>query len=98
MDLQRLHLDKTLLNALLALAFLMMAIPAFMIVKQPDLGTALLVFGAGVFVLFLGGMRWRVMVTLLVIVAVAAPFAWNHLHDYQRSRVLTLFNPEADPL
>ena len=82
----------------LALAFLMMAIPAFMIVKQPDLGTALLVFGAGVFVLFLGGMRWRVMVTLLVIVAVAAPFAWNHLHDYQRSRVLTLFNPEADPL
>src|SRR3989344_808649 len=82
----------------LALAFLMMAIPAFMIVKQPDLGTALLVFGAGVFVLFLGGMRWLVMVTLLVIVAVAAPFAWNRLHDYQRSRVLTLFNPDAYPL
>lgn len=82
----------------LALAFLMMAIPAFMIIKQPDLGTALLVFGAGVFVLFLGGMRWRVIITLLAIIAVAAPFAWNHLHDYQRQRVLTLFNPEADPL
>ncbi|MBI3571207.1 MAG: rod shape-determining protein RodA [Gammaproteobacteria bacterium] len=82
----------------LALAFLMMAVPAFMIIKQPDLGTALLVFGAGIFVLFLGGMRWRVIVTLLAGIAVAAPFAWNHLLDYQRQRVLTLFNPEADPL
>ncbi|GAB4510083.1 MAG: rod shape-determining protein RodA [Sulfuricaulis sp.] len=82
----------------LALAFLMMAIPALMIFKQPDLGTALLVFGAGTFVLFLGGMRWRVIITLLAGIAIATPFAWNHLHDYQRQRVLTLFNPEADPL
>ncbi|MDO8705077.1 MAG: rod shape-determining protein RodA [Sulfuricaulis sp.] len=82
----------------LALAFLMMAVPAFMIIKQPDLGTALLVFGAGTFVLFLGGMRWRIILILLTAVAIAAPFAWNHLHDYQRQRVLTLFNPEADPL
>ena len=82
----------------LGLAFLLMAIPAFMIIKQPDLGTALLVFGAGVFVLFLGGMRWRIIIGLLVAIAVGAPFAWNHLHDYQRQRVLTLFDPEADPL
>ena len=82
----------------LVLAFLMMAIPAFMIIKQPDLGTALLVFGAGIFVLFLGGMRWRVIITLLAGIAVIAPFAWNHLHDYQRQRVLTLFDPDADPL
>ncbi len=82
----------------LGLAFLLMAVPAFMIFKQPDLGTALLVFGAGTFVLFLGGMRWRVIITLLAGIAIAAPFAWNHLHDYQRQRVLTLFDPEADPL
>jgi len=82
----------------LAAAFLMMAVPAFMIIKQPDLGTALLVFGAGVFVLFLSGMQWRVILTLLAIVAVAAPFAWGHLHDYQRQRIFTLFDPEADPL
>lgn len=90
------NLPPTLLR--LAAAFAMMAVPAFMIMKQPDLGTALLVFGAGTFVLFLGGMRWRVIITLLAGLAVAAPFAWNLLHDYQRSRVLTLFNPEADPL
>ena len=82
----------------LAAAFLMMAVPAFMIIKQPDLGTALLVFGTGVFVLFLGGMQWRVILTMLAIVAVAAPFAWGHLHDYQRQRIFTLFDPEADPL
>jgi rod shape determining protein RodA len=79
-------------------AFLMMAVPAFMIVKQPDLGTALLVFGAGFFVLFLAGMRWRIILPLLAAIAVAAPFAWNYLRDYQRQRVLTMFNPEADPL
>ncbi len=82
----------------LAIAFILMAVPALMIIKQPDLGTALLVFGAGTFVLFLGGMRWRVILTLLAIVAVAAPFAWSHLHDYQRQRIFTLFDPEADPL
>jgi rod shape determining protein RodA len=90
------NLPPTLLR--LALAFFMMAVPAFMIIKQPDLGTALLVFGAGVFVLFLAGMRWRVILILLACIAVAAPFAWHHLHDYQQQRVLTLFNPEADPL
>ena len=94
--LAREHLPPTLLR--LATAFLMMAVPALMIMKQPDLGTALLVFGAGTFVLFLGGMRWRVIITLLAGIAVAAPFAWNLLHDYQRSRVLTMFNPDADPL
>jgi rod shape determining protein RodA len=94
--LARKNLPPSLLR--LAVAFLMMAVPAVMIIKQPDLGTALLVFGAGTFVLFLGGMRWRVILTLLAIVAIAAPFAWNHMHDYQRQRIFTLFDPEADPL
>ncbi|HEU5338721.1 MAG TPA: rod shape-determining protein RodA [Sulfuricaulis sp.] len=82
----------------LAAAFFMMTVPAFMIMKQPDLGTALLVFSAGVFVLFLAGMRWRIILLLLAAIVIAAPFAWNHLHDYQRQRVLTMFNPDADPL
>jgi rod shape determining protein RodA len=82
----------------LAMAFLMMLVPAYMIMMQPDLGTALLVFGAGSFVLFLAGMRWRFILVLLAAIAIAAPFAWNYLHDYQRQRVLTMFNPDADPL
>ena len=82
----------------LALASLMALLPAMIIIKQPDLGTALLVLGAGIFVLFLAGMRWRVILTVLAVLAAAAPFAWKHLYDYQQQRVLTLFNPEADPL
>lgn len=82
----------------LALAFLMMAVPTFMIIKQPDLGTAVLVLGGGVFVLFLAGLRWRIILIFFAVIAIAAPFAWHHLHDYQQQRVLTLFNPEADPL
>ncbi|MCR4301653.1 MAG: rod shape-determining protein RodA [Sulfuricaulis sp.] len=89
-------LPPTLLR--LAAAFFMMVVPAFMIMKQPDLGTALLVFGAGTFVLFLAGIRWRIILLLLTASVIAVPFAWNHLHDYQRQRVLTMFNPEADPL
>ncbi|MHB8535782.1 MAG: rod shape-determining protein RodA [Sulfuricaulis sp.] len=90
------NLPPTLLR--LTLAFIMMVVPAFMIIKQPDLGTALLVFGAGTFVLFLAGMRWRIILVTLAVIAIAAPFAWHHLHDYQQQRVLTLFNPDADPL
>ena len=82
----------------LGLAFLMALVPAVIIMKQPDLGTALIVLSAGIFVLFLAGMSRRVLFTFFAVIAVAAPLAWNHLHDYQRNRVLTLFNPEADPL
>lgn len=82
----------------LTFAFAMALVPAIIIMKQPDLGTALLVLSAGIFVLFLSGMRRKIILTLFALVAVAVPLAWNHLHDYQRNRVLTLINPEADPL
>jgi rod shape determining protein RodA len=48
--------------------------------------------------MFLAGMRWRVMILLLVLAAVAAPILWTHLHDYQQQRILTFLNPERDPL
>ncbi|MGD8378984.1 MAG: rod shape-determining protein RodA [Gammaproteobacteria bacterium] len=74
------------------------AIPVVLIAKQPDLGTALLIASAGAFGMFLAGMRWRVMILLLVLAAVAAPILWTHLHDYQQQRILTFLNPERDPL
>ncbi|RUO35127.1 rod shape-determining protein RodA [Aliidiomarina soli] len=78
---------------------LLIAVPTLLIAKQPDLGTALLVFSSGVFVLFLAGMSWRLISAALVALAAFLPVAWFFLmHNYQRQRVLTFLHPESDPL
>jgi len=79
-------------------AALILLLPVGLIVRQPDLGTAILVFAAGFFVLFLAGLSWKVMAALLFGGLASLPFAWTLLHDYQRQRILTLIDPEADPL
>jgi rod shape determining protein RodA len=73
-------------------------VPTLMIVKQPDLGTALLIASAGFFVLFLAGLQWRLLAVLFALAAAAAPLLWHFMHDYQRQRVITFLNPEMDPL
>ncbi len=83
----------------LALAFVLILVPAALIARQPDLGTAILVFGSGFAVLFLAGMYWRVLATLAVLAAVTIPYVWTHfLHGYQQKRILTLLDPASDPL
>ncbi len=94
--LARASLPPRLLN--IAIAIVIVLVPVFLIVKQPDLGTALLVLFSGVFVLFLSGIRWRIILATLVLLGASAPILWNFLYEYQRTRILTLFNPEADPL
>lgn len=80
-------------------ALLLICVPAVLIFLQPDLGTAILVAMAGLFVLFLAGLSWKLIGAIGAAVAIFAPVAWFFLlHDYQRNRVLTLFNPERDPL
>jgi rod shape determining protein RodA len=82
----------------IAVVGVLIAIPSVLIAKQPDLGTALLVAAAGVFVLFLSGIAWWRVGLMLGALAGAAPVAWHFLHDYQRQRVLTFLHPENDPL
>ena len=74
------------------------AVPALLIAKQPDLGTALLVASAGLAALFLSGMSYRLIAGLGILGAASLPLAWTVLRDYQRQRILTLFDPESDPL
>ena len=74
------------------------AVPAALIAKQPDLGTALLVASAGILVLFLAGMSTLVIVTGVAALGAAVPVAWHFMHDYQRQRVLTFLDPSQDPL
>lgn len=77
---------------------LLMIIPAFLVLTQPDLGTALmLLFTAGVIFFAVGVQLWKFGVVLLGAI-IMAPIAWNLLHDYQQDRVLTFLNPERDPL
>ena len=77
---------------------ILIAVPAGLIAEQPDLGTALLVAGAGAFALFLSGMAWWRIGLLVGGVGAVIPVAWQFLHEYQRNRVRTLLDPESDPL
>ena len=79
-------------------AFIVIIMPVLLIVKQPDLGTALLVGVAGLSVIFIAGMSWKLLTGLLVMVVSAAPVLWHYLHDYQKRRVWTFLDPEQDPL
>ena len=82
----------------LSAAAVMIIVPVLLIAKQPDLGTSLLVASAGIFVLFLAGISWRLIGALMVAGAAAAPVVWYLMRDYQRQRVLTFLDPEKDPL
>ncbi|HLF31308.1 MAG TPA: rod shape-determining protein RodA [Xanthomonadales bacterium] len=79
-------------------AFAVLAIPAALIARQPDLGTALLIGVSGCITIFLAGLRWRHMLMLAGLAAVTAPALWYVMRDYQRNRVYTFLNPESDPL
>jgi rod shape determining protein RodA len=79
-------------------AAVLTATPVLLIARQPDLGTALLVASSGAIVLFLAGLRWRLILLLGVTCAALAPLLWFFMHPYQRRRVLTFLNPETDPL
>jgi len=92
-----------------ALAFV--AVPVGLIVKQPDLGTAILVLSAGLYVIFFAGLPWRLIVPVMVVGALAITaivvsedricqpdVKWPMLRDYQKNRVCTLLDPTTDPL
>lgn len=83
----------------ITVAFVIVLLPVILIIRQPDLGTAILVTGTGLFVIFLAGISYRLIAVLMGLTMAAAPVFWNYLlHDYQRVRILTLLDPERDPL
>ena len=79
-------------------AGVLLAIPTALIIKQPDLGTAMLVLAVGFYVIFLAGLSWKVLIGLIIAGAASLPLVWSMLHDYQRHRVMTLLDPTTDPL
>lgn len=85
-------------NSQILLLVLLIAVPGVLIAKQPDLGTALLIAAAGLLVLVLSGMSFRLMLALGVLSVPGAWALWHFMHDYQRQRILMLLNPDSDPL
>lgn len=84
---------KTLLGA-----SIIVFIPTWLIAKQPDLGTAIMAASAGFSVMFLAGIRVQLLIAIGVITSLATPIIWYFMHDYQKQRIITLLNPDHDPL
>ena len=85
-------------NTYLIIPALLMAVPVLLILKQPDLGTGLMLVMVTLSIFFLMGVQlWKFGVLILMGIA-SIPVGWHFLHDYQKNRVLTFLNPESDPL
>jgi len=82
----------------LGFAVLVIALPVGLVMLQPDLGTSLMISMGGAALIFLAGAPIWIFVAGFALVLLSIPVAWHFLHEYQRQRVLTFFNPESDPL
>ena len=79
-------------------ALVLLGVPAFLILVQPDLGTCIMVVLCGITVMFLAGLPLYLFVGSGLTLAAAAPIAFSMMHDYQRKRVFIFMDPESDPL
>lgn len=80
-------------------ALVLIFVPVFLIVQQPDLGTSILIASAGLFVILFAGISWKIVAGFAVVVASFAPIMWGFvMREYQKQRVLTFLDPESDPL
>ncbi len=83
----------------IVLSLAMIGLPVALIVRQPDLGTGMLVLASGIIVLFMAGLGWGYILTAMAAAAAMGPVMWLFvMHDYQRNRILMLFDPESDKL
>ncbi|MBK7742756.1 MAG: rod shape-determining protein RodA [Betaproteobacteria bacterium] len=80
------------------LAAVLIVVPVYLIKRQPDLGTSLLIGASGFYVLYLAGLSWKVIVGLAALAGAAAPMVWPLLRTYQQERILTFLDPTRDPL
>jgi rod shape determining protein RodA len=77
---------------------ILLGVPVGLVLKQPDLGTALILVLITVTLVFVSGLNWRTMLVLGLVAVCAAPLSWHFLKPYQRQRLVSFINPQADPL
>ncbi len=91
-------LEETESYKSLIMPFILIGVPAALILKQPDLGTAILICVTGAAIMFLAGVKMRIFGIGLGLVVAAVPAVWPFLRDYQKGRILTFLDPSRDPL
>ncbi len=79
-------------------SMLLLAVPVVLIARQPDLGTSILVFAAGAYVIFFAGLSWKVIAGSVIAGLAGLPLLWSVMKEYQKQRVLTMIDPTSDPL
>ncbi len=90
--------DRARLSWWLLIPAGMIAVPVLLVAKEPDLGTAMLIALTGTAIVVLAGLSWKIIAAgIAAVVAIAPPFFFFVMHDYQRDRILTFLNPESDP-
>ncbi len=77
---------------------ILLLIPCYLVITQPDLGTAILIAGSGLAIIWLAGLNLKYFIYSGLILLVSLPFVISILKPYQKSRILTFFNPDRDPL
>ncbi len=92
------YLEDVRRPTFLVMPVLLIVAPAALVLKQPDLGTAVMLAGGGAALLFLAGVRWWKFALVVAPALMALPLIWQKLHDYQKQRVMTFLDPERDPL
>jgi rod shape determining protein RodA len=94
------NLHSSQLNKITSLVIpsILILLPSALVLKQPNLGTAIILLWTGICIFFLAGISLRYFMVSGLLTLAAAPFAWALLHDYQKRRIMTFLNPESDPL
>jgi rod shape determining protein RodA len=95
---QQLHPEDIKRFQFLIPPVVLILLPAILILREPNLGTTTILISVGGILCFLAGVQWRYFIGLAVAGVSAAPVAWHFMHDYQKRRVLTFLDPQADPL
>jgi rod shape determining protein RodA len=80
------------------IALAVLFIPALLVIKQPDLGTGMLIILSGICLFIVAGASWRLFVSAALLIFISTPLLWHFMHGYQKQRVLTFLHPESDPL
>ena len=79
-------------------AIILISIPVYLVLLQPDLGTSIMIALSGFLIIFLAGISWRLILSSMFVAILSSPLIWINLHAYQKNRIINMLDPFVDPL